>query len=145
METFPCPDEDTGLTPQLHERSANLAEHIDQHRKRVLAPESGNTGLTLTGLYNVLAALREGRAEGPPHGRRLLGVQILAHWATRRARYAPCRPRQASTAERIAAMCSGDEPQQAPTMSTPPSRSERACAPTSVGPTVETKLRLIHL
>lgn len=37
-------------------------EQIDAHRKRVLAPEAGNTGLTLTGLYNVLAALREGRA-----------------------------------------------------------------------------------
>lgn len=62
FETFPFPDEDTGLTPALRERIAHLAEQIDAHRKRVLAPEAGNTGLTLTGLYNVLAALREGRA-----------------------------------------------------------------------------------
>ncbi len=62
FEKFPFPDEDTGLTPALRERIAHLAEQIDAHRKRVLAPESGNTGLTLTGLYNVLAALREGRA-----------------------------------------------------------------------------------
>ncbi len=62
FETFPFPDEDTGLTPALRERIATLAEQIDAHRKRVLAPEAGHTGLTLTGLYNVLAALREGRA-----------------------------------------------------------------------------------
>jgi hypothetical protein len=62
FETFPFPDEDTGLTPTLRERIARLAEQIDAHRKRVLAPEAGNTGLTLTGLYNVLQAQREGRA-----------------------------------------------------------------------------------
>ena len=62
FETFPFPDEDTGLTPELRERIAQRAEQIDQHRKRVLSPEAGNAGLTLTGLYNVLTALREGRA-----------------------------------------------------------------------------------
>lgn len=62
FETFPFPGDDTGLTPELRARIAQLAEQIDAHRKRVLAPESGNAGLTLTGLYNVLAALREGRA-----------------------------------------------------------------------------------
>ena len=62
FETFPFPDEDTGLTPALRDKIGQLAEQIDAHRKKVLAPESGNTGLTLTGLYNVLAALREGRA-----------------------------------------------------------------------------------
>ncbi len=62
FETFPFPDEDTGLTPELRERIAQRAEEIDAHRKRVLSPEAGNAGLTLTGLYNVLAALREGRA-----------------------------------------------------------------------------------
>ena len=46
------------LTPVLHARITHLAENIDAHRKRVLA--AGN-GLTLTGLYNVLDALREGR------------------------------------------------------------------------------------
>lgn len=62
FETFPFPDTDTGLTPALRERIAVKAEQIDAHRKRVLAPESGNTGLTLTGIYNVLTALRKGRA-----------------------------------------------------------------------------------
>lgn len=83
FETFPFPDEDTGLTPPLRERIAQLAEQIDQHRKRVLAPESGNTGLTLTGLYNVLAALREGRAltakEKTQHTQGLVGVLRELH------------------------------------------------------------------
>ena len=83
FETFPFPDEDTGLTPQLRERIAHLAEQIDAHRKRVLAPDSGNTGLTLTGLYNVLAALREGRAltakEKTQHAQGLVGVLRELH------------------------------------------------------------------
>jgi len=83
FETFPFPDEDTGLTPALRERIAHLAEQIDAHRKRVLAPESGNTGLTLTGLYNVLAALREGRAltakEKTQHTQGLVGVLRELH------------------------------------------------------------------
>ncbi|GAB2522276.1 class I SAM-dependent DNA methyltransferase [Simplicispira piscis] len=83
FETFPFPDEDTGLTPPLRERIATLAEQIDAHRKRVLAPESGNTGLTLTGLYNVLAALREGRAltakEKTQHTQGLVGVLRELH------------------------------------------------------------------
>jgi hypothetical protein len=58
FETFPFPSEDTGLTPALRAKIAELAEAIDAHRKRVLA--SGNS-LTLTGLYNVLEALRDGR------------------------------------------------------------------------------------
>nr|HRM00190.1 class I SAM-dependent DNA methyltransferase [Acidovorax sp.] len=83
FDTFPFPDEDTGLTPQLRERIAQLAEQIDAHRKRVLAPESGHTGLTLTGLYNVLAALREGRAltakEKTLHTQGLVGVLRELH------------------------------------------------------------------
>ena len=129
FETFPFPDEDTGLTPQLRERIAHLAEQIDQHRKRVLglapaspadpspptplpqgergvtatpsACTSGTTpsplagegrgegapaqppGLTLTGLYNVLAALREGRAltakEKTIHTQGLVGVLRELH------------------------------------------------------------------
>ena len=35
FETFPFPDEDTGLTPHLRERIAHLAEQIDAHRKRL--------------------------------------------------------------------------------------------------------------
>ena len=86
FETFPFPDEDTGLTPQLRERISQLAEQIDQHRKRVLGPEAGNTGssgLTLTGLYNVLTALREGRAlsakEHTIHTQGLVGVLRELH------------------------------------------------------------------
>lgn len=83
FETFPFPDEDTGPTPQLRERIATLAEQIDAHRKRVLAPESGHTGLTLTGLYNVLAALREGRPltakEKTQHAQGLVGVLRELH------------------------------------------------------------------
>ena len=83
FETFPFPTEDTGLTPPLRERIAQLAEQIDAHRKRVLAPESGNTGLTLTGLYNVLEALREGRAltakEKTHHTQGLVGVLRELH------------------------------------------------------------------
>jgi hypothetical protein len=59
FETFPFPDEDTGLTPALRERIASLAEQIDAHRKR---QQTAHPGLTLTGMYNVLEALRAGRA-----------------------------------------------------------------------------------
>ena len=55
FETFPFPDADTGLTPELRNRIAHLAEQIDAHRKR---QQAAHTGLTLTGLYNVLEALR---------------------------------------------------------------------------------------
>ena len=83
FEKFPFPDEDSGLTPPLRERIAELAEQIDAHRKRVLAPEAGHTGLTLTGLYNVLAALREGRAltakEKTQHTQGLVGVLRELH------------------------------------------------------------------
>jgi hypothetical protein len=71
FDTFPFPTEATGLTPALQARIAELAEKIDAHRKRVLA-EHGAAALTLTGLYNVLAALREGprldaQGKNPPH------------------------------------------------------------------------------
>jgi hypothetical protein len=83
FETFPFPDEDTGLTSALRQTIAALAEQIDQHRKRVLAPEAGHKGLTLTGMYNVLAALREGRAlsakEKLQHTQGLVGVLRELH------------------------------------------------------------------
>ena len=83
FETFPFPDDDTGLTSELRQRIARLAEQIDQHRKRVLAPAAGHAGLTLTGLYNVLAALREGRAltakEQAIHTQGLVGVLRELH------------------------------------------------------------------
>ncbi len=59
FETFPFPDEDTGLTPALRQRIATLAEQIDAHRKR---QQAAHPGLMLTGLYNVLEALRAGSA-----------------------------------------------------------------------------------
>lgn len=129
FETFPFPDDDTGLTPELRERIGLLAEQIDVHRKCVLVPLGGgsmadfgsfmrpsarppaaqpqastpqapalaastlpaSTGqaqakpkeppgkpLTLTGLYNVLEALREGRPltarEKAIHTQGLVGV-----------------------------------------------------------------------
>jgi len=80
FETFPFPAEDTGLTLELRDQIANLAEQIDIHRKRVqsLQNNSSDVGLTLTGLYNVLEALREGRQltakEKTIHTQGLVGV-----------------------------------------------------------------------
>jgi len=62
FETFPFPDADTGLTDALRERIRHRAEAIDAHRKRVLA---AHAELTLTGLYNVLEALRAGQPLTP--------------------------------------------------------------------------------
>jgi hypothetical protein len=62
LETFPFPDADTGLTDALRERIRHHAEAIDAHRKRVLA---AHAELTLTGLYNVLEALRAGQPLSP--------------------------------------------------------------------------------
>ena len=36
FDTFPFPDESTGLTPELRQKIASLAEQIDAHRKKVL-------------------------------------------------------------------------------------------------------------
>ncbi len=58
FETFPFPDEDTGLSAELRQHIALLSEQIDSHRKH---QQAAHTGLTLTGMYNVLEALREGR------------------------------------------------------------------------------------
>jgi hypothetical protein len=55
FETFPFPDVDTGLTPELRSSIASLAEQIDAHRKR---QQAAHPSLTLTGMYNVLEALR---------------------------------------------------------------------------------------
>ena len=100
FDTFPFPDEDTGLTPALRHTIGTLAEQIDTHRKRVLGllpaeppgephpPESAavakpNKDLTLTGLYNVLQALREGRPLNPKektiHSTGLVGVLKTLH------------------------------------------------------------------
>jgi hypothetical protein len=58
FETFPFPDDDTGLTPALRQHIATMVEQIDTHRKR---QQAAHPGLSLTGMYNVLEALREGR------------------------------------------------------------------------------------
>jgi hypothetical protein len=83
FETFPFPDADTGLTPELQTRIATLAEQIDAHRKKVLGQSGADTKLTLTGLYNVIAALREGRAltakEKAIHSQGLVGVLKELH------------------------------------------------------------------
>ncbi len=60
FETFPFPDEDTGLTPALRQHIAALAEQIDAHRK---CQQAVHPGLTLTGMYNVLEVLRQAQDE----------------------------------------------------------------------------------
>lgn len=62
FDTFPFPSEDTGRTPEIAQRIAQLAEQIDAHRKR---QQAANAGVTLTGMYNVLEALRAGRTLTP--------------------------------------------------------------------------------
>ena len=80
FETFPFPAEDTGLTPELHTKIAELAEQIDAHRKR---QQAANPGLTLTGMYNVLEALKAGHdltaKEKTIHTQGLVGVLKELH------------------------------------------------------------------
>jgi len=59
FEAFPFPPDDTGLTPELTERIRQLAEHIDAHRK---AGQAAHSSVTITGMYNVLAKLRNNEA-----------------------------------------------------------------------------------
>jgi len=54
FETFPFPDP----TPPQKERIRELGERLDAHRK---ARQALHAGLTMTGMYNVLEALRAGR------------------------------------------------------------------------------------
>jgi len=58
FDPFPFPDS----TPVQRARIAELAEQLDAHRKR---QQALHPGLTLTGMYNVLEALREGRLLTP--------------------------------------------------------------------------------
>jgi hypothetical protein len=73
---FPFPDP----TDPQRERIRALAEQLDAHRKR---QQAAHPGLTLTGLYNVLAALREGRAltakERTIHDQGLVGILRQLH------------------------------------------------------------------
>ncbi|MBC7649085.1 MAG: hypothetical protein H7197_08230 [Vitreoscilla sp.] len=80
FETFPFPDEDTGLTQDLRNKIAGLGEQIDAHRKR---HQAAHPGLTLTGMYNVLEALKAGRdltaKEKTIHTQGLVGVLKELH------------------------------------------------------------------
>ncbi|WP_188708642.1 class I SAM-dependent DNA methyltransferase [Polaromonas eurypsychrophila] len=78
FETFPFPDEDTGLTPALREQIAALAEQIDAHRKR---QQAAHPGLTLTGMYNVLEVLRQAQDErgGAQDARPLTEKEKIIH------------------------------------------------------------------
>ncbi len=73
---FPFPDP----TEPQRDRIRALAEQLDAHRKR---QQSAHPGLTLTGMYNVLAALREGRAltdkERKIHEQGLVGILRQLH------------------------------------------------------------------
>lgn len=60
FDPFPFPSSDTGLTTDLQARVGALAEQIDRHRKRAQAEHPGM--VTLTGIYNVMEALRQGHA-----------------------------------------------------------------------------------
>ena len=86
FDPFPFPADDTGFatTSALADTIRRHAEAIDAHRKRVLAsPEGVAAGLTLTGIYNVLEALRAGRAlsakEKLHHSTGLVGVLQSLH------------------------------------------------------------------
>ncbi|MFN7665584.1 MAG: class I SAM-dependent DNA methyltransferase, partial [Inhella sp.] len=80
FETFPFPDDDTGLTPELTERIRNLAEQLDAHRK---ARQAAHQAVTLTGLYNVLDKLRRSEALNAKdkllHEQGLVGVLKSLH------------------------------------------------------------------
>ncbi len=76
FDPFPFPDP----TDAQRARIAELAEQLDAHRKR---QQAAHPGLTLTGMYNVLAALREGRAltakEKAIHDQALVGILRQLH------------------------------------------------------------------
>ena len=89
FETFPCPAEDSGLTRELLNQIAELAEQIDAHRHCALDArgskanqQAAHPSLTLTGMYNVLEALKAGRdltAKEKNHTRGLVGVLKELH------------------------------------------------------------------
>ena len=83
FETFPFPDADTGLTPELTHKIRSLAEQINAHRKKQLAVNAYDAGVTLTGLYNVLEKLRSGETltakDKTLHEHGLVGVLRSLH------------------------------------------------------------------
>jgi len=76
FDTFPFPD----ATPQQQTRIRNLGETLDAHRK---TQQEMHPNLTLTGMYNVLEALRAGRvltdAERTIHENGLVGSLLEIH------------------------------------------------------------------
>lgn len=71
FDPFPFPE----VSGPLRDRIADLGEELDAHRK---ARQVAHPDLTMTGMYNVLEALREGRAltakEKDIHGKGLVAV-----------------------------------------------------------------------
>lgn len=80
FETFPFPDADTGLTPELADRIRQLAEQIDSHRK---TRQAAHEDATLTAVYNVLDKLRSEEVltanEKAVHDHGLVGVLKSLH------------------------------------------------------------------
>ena len=69
IETFLFPDEGTGPAPQLRERVAQLAEQIDQQRKRVLAGYGMPASSTTDDILAHLVQLNTQRAAEDAQGR----------------------------------------------------------------------------
>lgn len=80
FESFPFPDEDTGLTVARAAKIRELGEQIDLHRK---ARQAVHDDLTLTALYNVLEKLRSNEPltsrEKVIHEHGLVGVLASLH------------------------------------------------------------------
>lgn len=80
FDPFPFPD----ATEAQKARIRDLGEQLDAHRKRV---QAAHPDVTLTGMYNALARLREANAGGPAlddkerafHDRALIGVLATIH------------------------------------------------------------------
>jgi len=76
FETFPFPE----ATEEQKVRIRALGEQLDAHRKR---QQEQHTGLTMTGMYNVLAKLRSGEAltakEKTIHEQGLVSVLMQLH------------------------------------------------------------------
>lgn len=76
FDPFPFPD----VSGPLRDRIADLGEELDAHRK---ARQAAHPDLTMTGMYNVLEALREGRAltakEKDIHAKGLVGILKEIH------------------------------------------------------------------
>ncbi len=69
FETFPFPDDDTGLTPALRHTIGTLAEQIDTHRKRMLGllstPLVQASNMPLANIQHARAAINSGVIDAP--------------------------------------------------------------------------------